>query len=283
MDGEGIMGVVTDIVDSTFDVIGDVVDTTVDVVGDVVDTTVNLAGDVIDYAVENPLETAAIIGGAYYLAPELLAGEALAADTGLATLGDSVLSAEAAFGTGGGTIATDAALAAGAGASGTSLATDGLITQIFDDGSTLITDPTTGAVVSGTDATGAGFTATDGVGTYADGSALGGTPETTFGGSLANPTDVQKLLDYNAAYGSTNWTDYSKALGQLLGGTSGSTVGGALYGGNVGIGGTQIPRSGQPGFGFTQQLPIQASSGEKTGLPSLTGQQPQLLANLLKG
>jgi len=56
-----------------------------------------------------------------------------------------------------------------------------------------------------------------------------------------------------------------------------------LYGkGNLNIGGTNIPKSNQPAFTYTQQLPIQSASTDKTGTPFLSG-NPQLLANLLKG
>jgi hypothetical protein len=54
-----------------------------------------------------------------------------------------------------------------------------------------------------------------------------------------------------------------------------------IYNG-VNIGGTNIPKSNQPAFAYTQQLPIQSASTDKTGVPFLSG-SPQLLANLLKG
>ena len=79
-----------------------------------------------------------------------------------------------------------------------------LVTQTYDDGSQLTYDKDTGLPVSGIDTEGAKFDVTDGIGSYVDtGAPLGGTPETNFGGELANPEDVQKLLDYNANVGST--------------------------------------------------------------------------------
>lgn len=79
----------------------------------------------------------------------------------------------------------------------------GLVTSTYDDGSTLITDSKTGNVVGGTDFNQQPFSVNNGIGTYAGGEPLGGTPETTFGGNLADPKDVKSLLDYNAAYADT--------------------------------------------------------------------------------
>ena len=79
-----------------------------------------------------------------------------------------------------------------------------LVTQTYDDGSQLTYDKDTGLPVSGIDTEGAKFDVTDGIGSYVDtGAPLGGTPETNFGGELANPEDVQKLLDYNASVATT--------------------------------------------------------------------------------
>lgn len=80
----------------------------------------------------------------------------------------------------------------------------------------------------------------------------------------------------------TNWSDFSKSLGNLLGGNQQQNLANALYGGQVNVGGTNIPKSNQPAFSFTQQMPIQSTSTDKTASPYLTG-NPQLLANLLKG
>ena len=76
--------------------------------------------------------------------------------------------------------------------------TGGLETQIFDDGSVLMSDRF-GNPVRGTDIQGSAFNVQNGVGLYESGAPLGGVPETTFGGQLADPKDVQKLLDYNAS------------------------------------------------------------------------------------
>jgi hypothetical protein len=80
----------------------------------------------------------------------------------------------------------------------------------------------------------------------------------------------------------TNWADFGKSLSNIMGGMNPTGLASALYGGQVNIGGTNIPKSTQPAFGYTQQLPIQSTPTDKTGTPYLSG-QPQLLANLLKG
>ena len=73
-------------------------------------------------------------------------------------------------------------------------------TQVYDDGSELTYNVETGLPISGIDTEGAEFSVSDGIGAYVGtGEQLGGEPETTFGGQLADPTDVQKLLDYNAS------------------------------------------------------------------------------------
>ena len=68
----------------------------------------------------------------------------------------------------------------------------------------------------------------------------------------------------------------------MMGGQNPSNLATALYGGNLDIGGVNMPKSNQPAFTYTQQLPIQSASTDKTGTPFLSG-NPQLLANLLKG
>jgi hypothetical protein len=104
----------------------------------------------------------------------------------------------------------------------------------FDDGSQLVTDAS-GKVVGGLDNTGQQFTVdANGVGRYPDGSQLGGTPNTNFGGNLANASDVQKLLDNaaNVAAGGAGltFTDAVKGLLNpstikgLLGGIAGRSV-----------------------------------------------------------
>jgi hypothetical protein len=99
--------------------------------------------------------------------------------------------------------ASSIGISAGAGVGSVGLDASGSLigspmSQVFDDGSTLISN-SSGMPISGTDSMNRPFTVNNGVGTYADGSQLGGTPEITFGGKLANPEDVQKLLDYNAS------------------------------------------------------------------------------------
>ena len=245
-----------------------------------------------------------------------------------------------AFGTGAGTMATDAALAAGAGASGTALgdmAISGLgevpvaesftPSQLAEALST--STPTTDYL--GTQAL--GDITTGAVGSTATPSALGSfnpanvsgigiqAPELSTLGSLGGTAamDVgtagltaEQLANANAAaqVGSnassglgylggaeslpsgtagitgvsptTNWTDFSKGLGQMMGGQNPSNLATALYGGNLDIGGVNMPKSNQPAFTYTQQQPIQSASTDKTGVPFLSG-SPQLLANLLKG
>ena len=329
MDGEDIMGAVSDVVSS---------------VGDVVGGALNTVGNVIDKAVSNPLQTAAIIATAV-AAPEFLPalGESAAATegaTGLASLGESVLPAAEAFGSGAGSLATDAALASGAGASGTALgdmAISGLgevpvagsftPSQLAEALST--SAPTTdylGTQALGDVTTGAvGSTATpsalgsfnpaniSGIGIQAPElstlGSLGGTAAMTAGTAgltaeqLAN-ANLAGSIGSNASSGlgylggaeslpsgtagitgvspTTNWTDFSKGLGQMMGGQNPSNLATALYGGNLDIGGVNMPKSNQPAFTYTQQLPIQSASTDKTGTPFLSG-NPQLLANLLKG
>jgi hypothetical protein len=83
--------------------------------------------------------------------------------------------------------------------------------QVFDDGSTLLSD-SSGRPIGGTDSTNRPFSVVDGVGQYEDGSLLGGTPETTFGGQLADPKDVQSLLDYNAGLATAGGLSASDVL-----------------------------------------------------------------------
>lgn len=108
-------------------------------------------------------------------------------------------------------------------------------TVTYDDGSTMTYNTETGMPISGADTTGATFTVnpTTGVATYdATGSGLGGTPNTNFGGSLANPTDVQNLLDYNA--GLPPVVDNSRPYDE-------TTLGPLNDGGIINLGGTNIP------------------------------------------
>lgn len=73
----------------------------------------------------------------------------------------------------------------------------------YDDGSFQINNTNTGASLGGMDANGQTYgtiaTPSGGYqGVYPDGTTTAGTPTTNFGGGLANPSDVQNLLDYNA-------------------------------------------------------------------------------------
>lgn len=106
-------------VSAVTDFVGDAVDTVVDAVDDVG----HFVDDAVNDVVPGGWYTVAAIAAPYAI-PELGAalGATEATATGLSTLPESVLTAGEAFGTGAGTMATDAALAAGAGASGTAAA-----------------------------------------------------------------------------------------------------------------------------------------------------------------
>ena len=99
MDGEGLMGAVSSVVDTVSDVVGGAIDIVSDV-GSAIDDAVNdvvPGGWVTVAAVAAPFAIPEI--GAAMGATEAAAGTA-AAETGLATLPESVLSADAAFATG---------------------------------------------------------------------------------------------------------------------------------------------------------------------------------------
>jgi len=117
----------------------------------------------------------------------------------------------------------------------TPVVTQPTTTVTYDDGSTMTYNTETGVPVSGADTTGATFTVnpTTGVATYdATGAQLGGTPNTNFGGGLANPSDVQNLLDYNA--GLPPVVDNSRPYDE-------TTLGPLNDGGIINLGGTNIP------------------------------------------
>lgn len=299
MDGEGIMGAVSSVVDTVSDVVGGAIDVVKD------------AGSFIDDAVNDVVPGGWVTVGAAALGAGALgalegAGTAAATEGGLASLPSSVLPASEAFATGSELASfapTELASAL------TAPTTDYLGTQALGDA-------TTGAV---------GSTATpSALGEFnaANISNIGiQTPELSTLGSLGGTAamDVgtagltaEQLANANAAaqVGSnassglgylggaeslpsgtagitgvtspTNWADYSKSLSNIMGGMNPTGLASALYGGQVNIGGTNIPKSNQPAFGYTQQLPIQSTPSDKTGTPFLSG-QPQLLANLLKG
>jgi hypothetical protein len=158
--------------------------------------------------------------------------------------------------------------------------------QVFDDGSTLISD-SAGKPISGTDSANKPFTVVDGVGKYDDGTLLGGTPETTFGGQLADPEDVDKLLKYNAGLTATALdTDKAKKLADVLTTeqpkpnfdpymlVKGLTQGQQDV--NIGYNMNQNP------FTFTQQLPIQGNAGQMTATPLDVTDQKRNMAALLR-
>ena len=161
--------------------------------------------------------------------------------------------------------------------------------QVFDDGSRLVSNANW-QPISGIDATGQAFNVgANGVATYADGSRLGGTPELNFGGNLANPTDVQNLLDYNASVASSGATDNSKKLvdagkkiASLLtndsaSGATGSNVGTTAGGSNLQL--AALVRGNQNPFNFGQTVTQAAPVVAQATQPTYLGQ----LANLLKG
>ena len=143
--------------------------------------------------------------------------------------------------------------------------------------------------ISGVDAAGQAFNVgANGVASYADGSRLGGTATTNFGGNLANPTDVQNLLDYNAstttplsADNSKKVIDAGKKLAEAL--TTNSSAAGST--GNAATTGSNnlqlaaLVRSNQSPFNFGQQVATTAPVVAQTTQPTYLGQ----LANLLKG
>ena len=175
-----------------------------DFVGDTVDTVGNAISDVGSFVDDSVRDV--VPGGWKTVAAVTAATMGMPSDFGL-TEGTTLLTeAETQA-------ALDAASEEALSSWGTEAATggldSGLTTQVFDDGSSLITD-STGNIVSGMDTAGSAFTPEG----YIDsGAPLGGTPEIDFGGSLANPTDVQKLLDYNAALsgGSLSMSDLQNA------------------------------------------------------------------------
>jgi hypothetical protein len=159
--------------------------------------------------------------------------------------------------------------------------------QVFDDGSTLLSD-SAGNPISGTDSTNKPFTVTDGVGKYDDGTLLGGTPEKTFGGQLADKEDVDKLLNYNAATATAGLSEAEKAkkLADALTTEQPKSnfdpymlVKGLTQGQqdvNIGYNMNQNP------FTFTQQLPIQGNAGQMTATPLDVTDQKRNMAALLR-
>jgi hypothetical protein len=112
-------------------------------------------------------------------------------------------------------------------------------TQVYDDGSSLTYNTNTGQPVSGTDASGTPFTVSGGTGTYdSSGTQLGGTPSTNFGGGLASSTDVQNLLDANAAAATDTSGANSKDISNILKALLSSGISGT---GTTGTGVTGVP------------------------------------------
>lgn len=100
--------------------------------------------------------------------------------------------------------------------------------QVFDDGSTLLSN-SDWMPISGTDIFGNAFNVgANGIGLYEDGSQLGGTPEINFGGSLADPTDVQNLLRYNVA----NTTPIDPGMGKTASSAVNKFLQGLISSGN---------------------------------------------------
>ena len=300
------MGAVSSVVNAVSDVVGGVVDVVKD------------AGSFIDDAVNDVVPGGWVTVGAAALGAGALgalegAGTAAATDaaaTGLATLPESVLPATEAFATG-----SELAVPAFAPSElATALSTSAPTTDYL--GTQALGDATTGAV--GSTATPSvlgefnpanisgigiqapelstlgslGGTAAMDVGTAgltadqlanANAAAQVGSNASSglgyLGGAESLPSGTAGITGVTSA---PSWTDISKSLGNLMGGQNPSGLATALYGNGVNIGGTNIPKSNQPAFAYTQQLPIQSASTDKTGTPFLSG-QPQLLANLLKG
>lgn len=116
-------GVVGDIIEPVVDVVEDVGGGLVDVGGDIIEGVGDVGSSLDDFVNETIPGGWMTVAAVATMNPELVGLEGTAAGaTGLSTLPESVLTAGEAFGTGAGTLATDAALAAGAGASGTAAA-----------------------------------------------------------------------------------------------------------------------------------------------------------------
>lgn len=302
MDGEGLMGAVSSVVDA----VGDVVGGAVDVVKDV--------GSAIDDAVNDVVPGGWVTVGAAALGAGALgalegAGTAAAAEGGLASLPSSVLPASEAFATGS-ELATAFAP--------TELAS-ALATPSIDLGTQALGDITTGAVGSTATPSAIGsFNPANisGIGIQAPElstlGSLGGTAAMGAGTAgltaeqLAN-ANLAGSIGSNASSGlgylggaeslpsgtagitgvtsTPSWTDISKSLGNLMGGQNSTGLATALYGKDVNIGNVNMPTSKQPAFGYTQQQPIQSATPSSASFLGQLGdmQTQQKLANLLKG
>lgn len=232
-------------VSAVTDFVGDAVDTVVDAVDDVG----HFVDDAVNDVVPGGWYTVAAVAAPYAI-PELGAalGATEATATGLSTLPESVLTAGEAFGTGAGTMATDAALAAGAGASGTAAADmaisglgevpwESLGDQVGDfplEGS--FGSPTAPGVQEATENLLSNNVLQETAGAPLE--SIGDQPgDFPTEGSYGDPTApgvqdaVQNLLDYNAQYAASGLsaTDALRAANQaknLLTGTPTTTTGG---------------------------------------------------------
>lgn len=97
-------------------------------------------------------------------------------------------------------------------------ANPGIDVQIMDDGSKLFIDENTNKPLGGVDENGRSFHVDqNGRGIYDDtGEPTAGTPVKTFGGNLANKADVDKLLNYNAGYGTNTVTNNVKQIADTI-------------------------------------------------------------------
>jgi hypothetical protein len=183
---------------------------------------------------------------------------------------------------------------AGAGAGAIGLDASGNLignptSQVFDDGSTLISD-SSGKPISGTDSANKPFTVIDGVGKYDDGTLLGGTPEKTFGGQLADKEDVDKLLKYNAATatatdGLSEAEKAKKLADALTTEQPKSNFDPYMLVKGLNQGQQNMPigyNMNQNPFTFTQQLPIQGNAGQMTATPLDVTDQKRNMAALLR-
>lgn len=158
--------------------------------------------------------------------------------------------------------------------------------QIFDDGSTLVSN-NNWMPVSGTDILGNAFDVTDGVGKYtADGSQLGGEPEINFGGNLADLTDTQNLLNYNVA----NTTPIDQGIGKTVGSAVNKFLQGLIASGNKttgGLGSTSSESSDSTSTGINSGLSQLSGSGTQKlagmALPSIGDLQTTTLKPLVAG
>ena len=144
-------------------------------------------------------------------------------------------------------------------------------TQVYDDGSSMTYNTSTGQPISGTDTSGQTFTVdpSTGTATYdATGAQLGGTPQTNFGGNLASQTDVQNLTNTNASNATT--TPSIKDIATVA--VAANALSGALTT-------PPTPTSPYAGQTFTPTAPGEQWSGKLVNanmLPSYVGRAAQV-------